>query len=92
MPTADGGVRQVLARLDARATLTLVESLPALADDDRWSLIVARPGGALLLASFAGVVRVRGADGSWRKLTVTTALPEPAPVAAREARKPARTR
>jgi len=91
-PTADESERQVLASVAAKGALTLVDELPALAADDYYSLIVARPGGALLLASYAGVVRIRAKDGSWSDRTVTTALPAQAPVAIRDARKPARTR
>ena len=59
---------------------------------DYYSLIVARPDGALLLASYSGVVRIRAKDGAWSERTVTTALPAQKPVAIRDARKPARTR
>jgi len=92
MPTADGGQRQVLASLDAKGALALVEELPALANGDRYSLIVAHRHEGLLLGSYAGVVRLRAADGSWTDRTVSTRLPAEKPVAVRAARKPARTR
>jgi hypothetical protein len=84
------GEDQVLAKVNG-AALERVDALPALDAGDRYSLVAGDKTGALLVASYAGTVRVRAADGTWSDRTLSIDLPDEAPVAARDGRKPART-
>jgi hypothetical protein len=65
----------VLARAEQNRVRPWQE-LAALADGD-WFAVVFAQGGEVLVASRAGSVRVRGADGSWSEGRVAGELPAP---------------
>jgi len=86
---AGAAPRSMLALLDARGTLQVAGPLPALAGDDRYTVVLPGHAGAVLVASYHGVVAVRDADGAWVHRSVITTI-EPVPPDA--ARGPAHTR
>ena len=67
--------KPVLAQL-SKSTLTLAEELPALDPDDHFTVVYAGTGGGLLVATAAGVVRIRAEDGTWSMGTVDGSPPE----------------
>ena len=90
---AGGGRRALLLRAD-RNRMVAAADMPALADGDRVVVVLGQPStGELLIATAAGVVRVRDKKGTWSEGSASSALPPlPSPPAGGRSGAPARTR
>ena len=84
---ADGSKRSVIVEFKGQS-VTEVAPLPALAADDRYSVVHTAKDGKLVVASFSGLVRIRAADGTWSERRVSG----DAPPASAPASPPARSR
>ncbi|HTE53560.1 MAG TPA: hypothetical protein VK698_22045 [Kofleriaceae bacterium] len=79
LPGAGGARRTVLARAD-RDRLVLAAELPPLGAGDRVTVVLGHPPTAeVLVATRAGVVRIRDKRGTWTEGSASGALPAPPP-------------
>ncbi|HKE14804.1 MAG TPA: hypothetical protein VKB80_08080 [Kofleriaceae bacterium] len=90
---AGGGRRALLLRAD-RNRMVAAADIPAVADGDRVVVVLGQPStGEILIATAAGVVRVRDKKGTWSEGSASSALPPlPSPPAGGRSGAPARTR
>lgn len=59
-------------------SLTKVDTLWRLTDEDRFAVLIEHGQDQLIVASKTGQIRVRKTDGTWQNALVNTALPTPA--------------
>jgi hypothetical protein len=91
-PAIGGARRGVLVRAD-RDRLVAAGDMPAMAEGDRVVVVLGQPSsGEVLVATRAGVVRVRDKKGTWSEGSASSALPPVSPHGGGRSGAPARTR